>query len=152
MLLSFLQTGTHYIPAVTQTLALQAVWKLLASTCMLEAGRPTPTSHRFDASASTEIRTVLAFTHGGVVGSVMLGVDAGPNAQSLGGRSGRHRTESTVFVNPRNSTFDQLSRANACDMHVILLMDKILHHLTTLPWKGRIATPAPHHSMLARPL
>ena len=24
----------------------------------------------------------------------------------------------------------------------ILLMDKILHHLTTLPWKGRIATPA----------
>ena len=25
----------------------------------------------------------------------------------------------------------------------ILLMDKILHHLTTLPWKGRIATPVP---------
>ena len=22
-------------------------------------------------------------------------------------------------------------------------MDEILHHLTTLPWKGRIATPAP---------
>ena len=35
---------------------------------------------------------------------------------------------------------------------MILLMDKILHHLTTLPWKGRIATPAPPHSMLARPL
>ena len=34
----------------------------------------------------------------------------------------------------------------------ILLMDKILHHLTTLPWKDRIATPAPPHSMLARPL
>ena len=26
-------------------------------------------------------------------------------------------------------------------IEVILLMDKILHHLTTLPWKGRIATP-----------
>ena len=25
----------------------------------------------------------------------------------------------------------------------LLLMDKILHHLATLPWKGRIATPAP---------
>ena len=34
----------------------------------------------------------------------------------------------------------------------VLLMDKILHHLTTLPWKGRIATPVPPHSMLARPL
>ena len=32
----------------------------------------------------------------------------------------------------------------------ILLMDEILHHLTSLPWKGRIATPAPPDSMLAR--
>ena len=35
---------------------------------------------------------------------------------------------------------------------LILLMDKILHHLTTFPWKGRIATRAPSFNVGATPL